>query len=149
MNTFGAVAEAVTIPPELFPQPSSFSAPFWEATRDQRLVVQRCDQTGRHQFFPRPYSIFTGGSVSWQEVSGNGIVFSHTIIRRALPPFQGTEPFCIVMVELNEGVVIVSRLVRCAPVAIHIGMPVKVCWFPLPTGQHLPFFEPLNPDPSV
>ena len=37
-----------------------FSEPYWEATKQKKLVIQYCKATGKYQHFPRPVSIFTG-----------------------------------------------------------------------------------------
>ena len=51
-----------------------FSEPFWEGTKQKKLVLQRCKATGKFQHFPRPVSIFTGRrrDIEWKEVSGKG-----------------------------------------------------------------------------
>ena len=53
-----------------------FSMPFWEATRQKKLLIQYCKVTGKYQHFPRPVSIFTGRrrDIEWREVSGKGKV---------------------------------------------------------------------------
>ena len=68
------------------PKPRSYSKPFWEATREKKLIVQYCRKTGQYQFFPRATSLFTGRpDLEWREVSGKGEIFSFTIARRARP----------------------------------------------------------------
>ena len=123
--------------------PMSFTKPYWEATREKKLVIQFCPETKRYQFYPRPMSIFTGKrNLEWREVPGNGIVFSYTITRRALPPFRGHEPFALAMVELDEGVRIMGDLIHVAEDDIKIGMKVKPFWIPLPDGYNLLAFTP-------
>src|SRR4029079_6173211 len=58
-----------------------FSEPYWEGTRQKKLVIQYCKVTGKYQHFPRPVSIFTGRrrDIEWREVSGKGVMFSWTI----------------------------------------------------------------------
>ena len=55
-----------------------FSKPYWEATREKKLVIQRCRVTGKYQHYPRPVSIYTGRrrDIEWHEVSGKGEIFS-------------------------------------------------------------------------
>src|SRR4029078_8609356 len=55
--------------------------PFWEATKQKKLVIQYCKTAKKYQHFPRPVSIFTGRrrDIEWREVSGKGKVFSYTI----------------------------------------------------------------------
>ena len=46
-----------------------FSEPYWEGTKQKKLVLQRCKATGKFQHFPRPVSIFTGRrrDIEWKE----------------------------------------------------------------------------------
>src|SRR5215475_9837076 len=41
------------------PKPRSFSKPYWDATREKKLLIQYCRKTGQYQFFPRATSLFT------------------------------------------------------------------------------------------
>ena len=51
------------------PLPRSFSKPYWEATRDKKLLLQYDPKVGRYQFFPRANSIATGRrNLEWREV---------------------------------------------------------------------------------
>lgn len=120
------------------------SAPFWEATRDRRLLLQRCKVSGRYQHYPRPVSLVTGRStdLEWCEVSGRGAVFSYTVVRRARPPFRGHEPYAEVSVRLDEGVNVIANLVGCRLDEVEIGMRVEPQWHPLEDGTHLLMFRP-------
>ena len=68
--------------------------PFWEATRQKKLVIQYCKTAKKFQHFPRPVSIFTGRrrDIEWREVSGKGMVFSYTIAHRGTPAFRAPSP---------------------------------------------------------
>jgi uncharacterized OB-fold protein len=126
------------------PPVRSFSAPFWEATREKRLLLQYDRVAEAYQFYPRPTSIHTGrrANLEWREVSGRGQVFSHTIVRRARPPFRDHEPYFIVMVTLDEGVNVMSNVTNCAPEEMKAGLRLKPYWLPLADGRHLLLFEP-------
>ncbi|HWL46621.1 MAG TPA: OB-fold domain-containing protein [Sphingomonadaceae bacterium] len=137
LNDTLAVARAL-------PPVRSFSAPFWEATREKRLLLQYDRVAGAYQFYPRPTSIYTGraSNLEWREVSGRGEVFSYTIARRARPPFRDHEPFFLVLVTLEEGVNVMSNAIRCPLEEMRVGLKLKPWWLPLSDGRHLPLFEP-------
>jgi uncharacterized OB-fold protein len=125
------------------PKPRSFSKPYWDATREKKLLVQYDRKSGKYQFFPRATSIFTGRpDLEWREVSGKGEIFSYTIAHRARPPFQGHEPFAIGLVTLDEGVNVMANIVHCTPDRLKIGLRVKPFWAPLANGTHLLMSEP-------
>ena len=125
------------------PQWRTFSKPYWDASRDKKLVLQYDAKSKRYQHFPRPASIVTGRrGLEWREVSGKGEVFSFTIARRTREPFAGHEPFFIALVTLEEGVNVMANMVNCTQEQMKIGLRVKPAWAPLSNGTHLLMFEP-------
>lgn len=127
------------------PRHYSFSEPYWEGTREKKLLVQYCRQSGNYQIYPRPLSIFTGGrDLEWRQVSGRGAVFAWTIARIARPPFVGHTPYAVVTVTLDEGVNIIADLINCPIERVSVGLRVRPCWVPLPDGTNLLIFEPDN-----
>lgn len=127
------------LPPE-----RSFSRPYWEATREKRLVIQYDRAAAAYQFYPRPTSIYTGrrGDLEWREVSGKGAVFSYTVVRRARPPFRDKEPYVVAMITLDEGVNVMSNLIHCTQDQLATGLRVRPYWEPLADGRHLLLFQP-------
>jgi uncharacterized OB-fold protein len=125
------------------PPVRSFSRPYWEASREKKIVIQYDPKVGRYQFFPRPNSIYTGSrAMEWREVSGKGEVFSYTLTRRGRGPFQGKEPYLVATVTLDCGVNVMGNLVHVAADEVKIGLKVKPFWAPLPNGMNLLMFEP-------
>jgi hypothetical protein len=117
------------------PQPTPLSAPYWQAAREGRLVVQRCAACGHLQFYPR--SLCTrcaGAGLAWHECSGRGRVKSYTVIRRAVSAaYEPEVPYVVALIELAEGPTLLSNVVGCAPEAVRIGRPVRVrfdAWTP-------------------
>ena len=120
-----------------------FSKPYWDATREKKLVIQYDPVAGKYQHFPRPVSLYTGKrNLEWREVSGKGEIFSFTIARRTREPFQGHEPFYIATVTLDVGVNVMANVIHCDTADMRVGLKVKPYWAPLPNGTHLLMFEP-------
>jgi uncharacterized OB-fold protein len=121
-----------------------FGMPFWEATKQKKLVIQYCKTAKKYQHFPRPVSIFTGRrrDIEWREVSGKGTVFSFTIAHRGPPAFQGAEPYAIASVTLDVGVNVIADVVNCTAEELKVGMKVKPYWLPLANGEHLLMWQP-------
>jgi uncharacterized protein len=118
----------------------ALTAPFWEAARRRRLVVQRCVSCGRHQFYPRPFclSCDRDDSLEWVEASGSGTVYSvvtvHMPVLDELPP-----PYQVAIVELTEGPRLTSNIVGAA---VAIGERVQVAWRARPDPfPPVPVFE--------
>ena len=121
------------------PTARSFSEPYWNATKDKKLLIQYDTEAARYQWLPRANSRFTGkhSKLEWREVNGEGEVYSFTLVRRARPPFHGHEPFFIAVVTLPEGVQIMGNTVAISAEEMKIGLKVKPYWHPLPDGFHM------------
>ena len=127
------------------PIPLSYTKPFWEGTRQKKLLLQYDKRNSRYQFYWRPVSIYDGlGDLEAREAAGTGEIFTFTIATRARPPFQGHEPFAIAVVTLTEGVNIMANVINCTSEELRIGLPVKLCWLPLKNGTNLYAFEPVR-----
>ena len=123
------------------PIPSAMSGPFWEATRSRRLMMQRCGSCERFVWYPRFVCPHCGGfSLTWEELSGAGVVYAVSMHHRAaLPALADKVPYAVVLVDLDEGVRMMSNMFGPAPV---VGDAVRVAWLPLDDGRNLPIFEP-------
>jgi uncharacterized OB-fold protein len=126
------------------PVDRTIARPFWDATREKKVLIQYDAEVGKYQFYPRPTSIFTGRTkhLEWREVAGKGKVFTYTIARRARPPFREHEPFFVAMVTLDEEVNIMANIVNCTEEEMKVGLRVKPYWTPLSDGRNLLLFEP-------
>lgn len=117
--------------------PSPAAMPFWEATKEQRLVLQWCLDCEQPVHFPREVCPRCLGSrFDWREASGDAEVYSVVVEHRA------EEPFAIALVDLAEGVRMLTNVVGCPAADVAVGMQVQVTWEALDGGRHLPLFEP-------
>ncbi len=110
----------------LAPSVTQDTAFFWDGVREHRLLIQRCASCGTLRHPPRPMC-GQCRSVEWDTVtaSGRGEVFSFVMPHH--PPFPWFEyPYIVALVELEEGVRLVSNLVGCTPDEVEIGMPVRL-----------------------
>lgn len=117
---------------------------WWDAAHEHRLLIQRCNQSGRYYFYPRPFSPFTWSEdVEWVEASGRGSVYTFsTVHRNDLPPFSEQVPYIAAVVELEEGPRMMTKIVGCTEDDIEIGMPVEVAWEELSEDVTIPVFVP-------
>ncbi|OBI19837.1 nucleic acid-binding protein [Mycobacterium sp. E2462] len=99
---------------------------FWNGLRDNKLLIQRCDSCGALRNPPRPMCPHCR-SLAWTaiESSGRGTVYSHVVPLEPKFPFFDY-PYVVVLVELDEGVRLVSNLCGVDPAAVTPGMPVEV-----------------------
>jgi uncharacterized OB-fold protein len=126
------------------PQQNSFvdAEPFWRGTQEGKLVLQYCPTSKRFQHFPRPLSLFTGmRNLEWREVSGNGTVYAHTVLRTQGLGADGRLPLMLATVELDEGVRILGNILNAQPGDVRIGARVKLAWDKVAEGTQYPAFE--------
>lgn len=134
------------------PESSTLSGPFWEATRERRLVLPWCTGCERAVWFPREVCPNCRGTTfDWRPALGEGEVHTVTIHPPGLGRDAAEGPHAVAMVQLPEGVRMMSNIVGCALEDITVGMAVRVTWLPLDDGRHLPQFEPrpvAEPEPE-
>ena len=101
---------------------------FWDGLRKQKLLIQRCKGCGRLRNPPRPMCP-NCRSLEWDtiESSGRGTVYSYVMPHQPRFPFFDY-PYVVVLVELAEGVRLVSNLCDIEPADVTVGMPVEVCY---------------------
>jgi len=118
-------------------------ARYQTALNEGRFLIQRCNDCTRHVFFPREVCPHCGSlSLAWLEPKGTGTVYSVTTVRRK--PDAGGD--CNVsLVDLDEGVRMMSRVEGIAPLEVRIGMRVKAKVIDK-AGSGLVVFERLGED---
>lgn len=84
--------------------------------------IQQCTECSSHQFFPRVLCLSCGSDqLQWIRPSGQGTIYSYSIVRRK--PEHGGD-YNVVLVDLSEGVRLMSRVEGVALEDVHIGMKV-------------------------
>ena len=128
------------------PEPDRVTAPFWEAARAKKLLVQRCPGCGAHQFFPQAHCReCLSDRLEWVESTGKGTVYSFTVIHR--PPsstFERDVPYTVALVDLDEGCRMISNIVDVDPQAVRVGMSVEVVFEEITANVSLPKFRPTH-----
>ncbi|MFE2611170.1 bifunctional MaoC family dehydratase N-terminal/OB-fold nucleic acid binding domain-containing protein [Streptomyces mirabilis] len=102
------------------------NAGFWEGVGRHQLLIQRCGGCGTLRF---PWLPGCGacGSPEWDtvEASGEGTVYSYVVMHH--PPFPAFDPpYAVGLIELAEGVRIVSNVIGVPYDKVRIGMPVRL-----------------------
>jgi hypothetical protein len=80
----------------------------------------------------------------WTEVSGDGQVFSYTVLHRAPDPaFRGDIPYVVAIVGLNEGPHLLANLIGCTADGVSIGMRVQAVFETVAPDIGVAKFKPL------
>src|SRR4030042_435276 len=126
------------------PKSDEVSRGFWQGCQRQELLLQKCSDCGRFQFYPRPVCInCMSRNLEWVRSSGAGTVYSFTVVHQNVTPgFVKEVPYVFAVIELAEGVRLSTNIVGCAPADVYIGMPVEVVFEPISPEINLPKFRP-------
>jgi uncharacterized protein len=119
------------------------SAPFWEGAKRHELLIQKCRDCGNIRFYPRsicPHCL--SYETDWGKVSGRGRIYSFTVSYRARSPeFKADVPYNVAIVELEEGVRLMSNIVGCKNEVLRIGLPVEVVFEDVTPAVTIPKFK--------
>lgn len=129
------------------PKPTPETKPFWDGTRQRKLMIQLCGDCRRHYFYPRPLCPHClSRNVTWVQASGRGKLHSFVINHRPPRGFPTPAPFVIGMVELDEGPRLMSNIVGVEPdpAKIRCDMPLEVVFEDITEAVTLPKFKPVQ-----
>ena len=109
------------------------------------MIIPRCLQCGRHFWYPRqacPHCL--SPDWEWTKASGHGRLHTYTIVRQPQnPAFNDDVPYAYAMVQLDEGVRMISNLVDVeVPEGVKIDMELEVTWDDVTDEWTLPRFRP-------
>jgi hypothetical protein len=129
--------------PGKIPKPliDSDSRTFWEGLGKNKLMIQKCEDCDKHIFYPRalcPHCF--SEKVSWKKASGMGKIYSYTVVHRAFGPFAEQTPYVVAIVELEEGVRMMTRIIGDRE-RIAIGKAVTVTFEQIEADLILPYFK--------
>jgi uncharacterized protein len=115
---------------------------FWRAAADGRLVVQQCASCNAYHHPPRPMCPACHSlELRWADMVGTGSVYSYALLDHPRHP-AFSYPVPAVVIELDEGVRLVSNLVDIDPHDISIGLRVEVAFEPTAEDLAVPVFRP-------
>ena len=134
--------------PDDMPRPAinADTQPFFAAAREHRLVIQRCSSCLAYRHPPRPVCPRCHSfDFAWNEVSGQGRLFTWSIVHQPFHPATAAiVPYVVAVVELDgtDGTRFTSNLVDAAPEDVRLGRAVEVVWEDIDAHLTLPRFRP-------
>ncbi len=115
---------------------------FYAWCRAGELRFQRCTGCGRWRHLPRPMCSDCGAwGFEWARSSGRGQVLTWTVVRRPMHPAFAAVPYAPAVIELEEGVRMVSLVVDCPPEALRRGLDVLAVFDAVSDEVALPKFS--------
>ena len=127
----------------ILPTPTAASKPFWDACDRGELKLPHCQSCDRTFYYPRRNCPHCGSAtLDTRKSAGKGRVFSFTHVHVS---FYGSQwesqlPYTPVLVDLDEGVRMLSRLIGSDRETVAVGDRVAIEFVEI-QGRKLPFFR--------
>jgi len=119
------------------------NAVFWEGAASGRLVAQRCADCESFRHPPRPMCPRCSSlAMEVVPLTGRGTLYSYAILHHPQHPAFDF-PVLAALVDLDEGVRVVSNLVDVDPGDVSIGMRLELAFEPTLDDGAVPVFRPL------
>lgn len=126
------------------PKPTPETEAYWQGCKDQKLLIQTCDDCGTFQFYPR--SICTNcmsDNLNWVTASGRATIISYTVMHRSVSKAYCVDgPQVLAIIRLEEGPQMMSHVVECDEGKLSIGMAVEVAFEDWTDDITIPVFRP-------
>ena len=102
------------------PEIQPYSQPFWDGTRENKLLVQHCNACDTNIFYPRrDCPECWSQDLGWIEASGRAIVYTYSVTYEGVEEkFVEDLPIILAWIDLPEGIRMHTNLVECEP-ALH------------------------------
>ncbi|MCU1395532.1 MAG: ditFa [Ilumatobacteraceae bacterium] len=126
--------------------PDAWTAPFWTAALEHRLVAARCTECATFQVPPTGFCPkCRARSIEWVQLSGLATIYSFTVVRHAVvAQLAETVPYVIGVVKLDgaDDSKLMTNIVDCDPDTVRIGQSVHVVWDDIDAEVTIPRFAP-------
>lgn len=126
------------------PTPEGDTVEFWEAARQGRFLIKRCEDCERFHFYPRPFCPYCWSERAvWHEASGDGTLYSWSVIyENDQPVLRDRVPYVAAIVDLAEGPRMMTNIVDTLFGDLEVGMAVKVAFMEISEDYSIPVFRP-------
>lgn len=120
---------------------------YWEGCKGHELLIPRSKVSGEYFFYPRAYSPGEEMSkeIEWVRSRGLGKVWTYAVHHMGpTKAYKGEPPYVVALVELGEGVKIMTNVVGVEAGDVYIGMEVEVVFDDVTDEVTLPKFKPVK-----
>ena len=140
------MSEGEEVPSRPVPDTRNAGAAYWAAAANGVLLLPKCVECARTFWHPRPRCPHCGSDrVDWIESAGKGAIHTFTVVRQTSDPFFSTRlPYAVAMIDLDEGVRVMTNVVQTPLDALRIGMRVEVQFERGSAGIGIPCFRASN-----
>jgi uncharacterized OB-fold protein len=116
---------------------------FWNGLKEQRLLIQYCQDCAQSIFYPRVMCPHCGGTnVEFKEQSGIGEIYSYTVVHAPRHKgFNEDAPYVVALVNIEGGARMMTNIIDCEINDVQIGSKVKISFTDVTDEITLPHFK--------
>jgi uncharacterized OB-fold protein len=118
------------------PQVTEQNRPFWDGLQRHEFLVPKCRDCGDYNWAPYPACrSCLSENQEWTKVSGDGEIYTYTIIERGHGQFNDEAPYAFIVVKLAESprdLLVIGNTRGIPNEDIKIGLPVKIVFEDIP-----------------
>jgi len=116
---------------------------FWDGIKQHKLVFQKCKDCGLFVHRPRPMCPrCLSTEKEWVASEGKGKVYAWVNFVYANAAYPGIKvPYAVAVIEMVEGVRMISDIYDVPPDEVYIGMPVEIMYDDIADDLTLPKFK--------
>lgn len=117
---------------------------WWEAAKQERLLVRHCLDCGEYSYYPRPFCPKCWSErVEWHQASGDATLYTWSVIySNDMPPFKDRVPYVAAVVDLAEGPRMMTNIIDTPFEDLRVGMALSVRFMPISDDFTIPVFVP-------
>ena len=124
------------------PTPEGDTIAFWEAAKDERLLIRHCTDCGAYSYYPAallPEVLERERRVVRGQRRGDPV---HLVgdLRQRQPPFKDRVPYVAAIVDLAEGPRMMTNVVDCPFEELAVGMALWVTFQSISDEFTIPVF---------
>jgi len=124
------------------PSPTAWTQSFWQNCASERLMLLRCSTCGAHHLPTRRVCSCSAIKFEAVESVGLGEIITYTEVHRAPDPaFKAEMPYVIAIIELQEGVRLMSNIIQSEAKDLGIGKKVQCVYEILDETLGVPKFK--------
>lgn len=118
--------------------------PFWTHLANGTLHLSTCEDCNKAHHPPSPICPHCRSfNIGWKPASGKATLNTYAVARHAVHPLLADQvPYTITLVDLEEGVRLVSGIPHGMEVDLEIGMPLECKVVKIDDALSLPYFLP-------
>lgn len=118
--------------------------PYWNGCREHRLMLPRCRSCGEFHFYPRPFCPrCREEDIEWCQSEGIGEVYTFAVVEQPIEKaYAPLIPYVIAIIELTEGVRMISHVIDHDPKKVVCGLKVEIDFREISPALTIPVFRP-------